>query len=183
MVGIDAWIGYVYVQSCFLIIFQHQPMSLQYSWLSVEQPIRIDQLLYKHHWEFPIHEQIIPMLTYPIPIFYSLRWDRACVRKDNIPTQTSSLYIILWHVVPSVSAASWDSAGRWLVCSGRWLVVGSGGIDSYRGEYCYWDEETITASDWRSGEFTLCLQVSDSQLTSPADQSMWVENFFINWST
>ena len=32
-------IGHV-IQSCLLIIFQHQPISLQYSWLSFEQPIR-----------------------------------------------------------------------------------------------------------------------------------------------
>ena len=33
-------IGHVNVQSCLLIIFQYQPISLQYSWQSVEQPIR-----------------------------------------------------------------------------------------------------------------------------------------------
>ena len=33
-------IGHVDVQSCLLIIFQYQPITLQYSWLSVEQPIR-----------------------------------------------------------------------------------------------------------------------------------------------
>ena len=33
-------IRHVSVQSCLLIIFQYQPISLQYPWLSVEQPIR-----------------------------------------------------------------------------------------------------------------------------------------------
>ena len=32
--------GHINVQSCHLIIFQYQPISLQYSWLIVEQPIR-----------------------------------------------------------------------------------------------------------------------------------------------
>ena len=60
------WIGHVNVQSCLLINFQYKPISLQYSWLSVEQPIRIDWELYKHHWEFPINKKIIPMLICPI---------------------------------------------------------------------------------------------------------------------
>ena len=33
-------LGHIIVQSCLLIIFQYQPISLQYSWLSVEQPFR-----------------------------------------------------------------------------------------------------------------------------------------------
>ena len=33
-------IGHVNVQSCHLIIFQYQPIRLQFSWLSVEQPTR-----------------------------------------------------------------------------------------------------------------------------------------------
>ena len=38
---IELWpIGNVNVQRCFLVIFQYKPFSLQYSWLSVEQPIR-----------------------------------------------------------------------------------------------------------------------------------------------
>ena len=53
------------VQSCLLIIFQHKPISLQCSWLSVEQPITLDWAFYRHHWEFPIHRKIIPMLTCP----------------------------------------------------------------------------------------------------------------------
>ena len=55
------------VQSWFLIDSQYKPISLQYSWLSVEQPIRIDWVLYKRHWDFPINKKIIPMLTCPIP--------------------------------------------------------------------------------------------------------------------
>ena len=40
-------IGHVVnVQSCLLIIFQYQPISLRYSWLSVEQPVRIDWVLW-----------------------------------------------------------------------------------------------------------------------------------------
>ena len=39
-------IGHVNVQSCLLIIFQYQPISLQYSWLSVEQPIRVVYVVY-----------------------------------------------------------------------------------------------------------------------------------------
>ena len=41
------------VQSCLLIDNQYKPISLQYTWLSVEQPIRIDWVLYKHCWEYP----------------------------------------------------------------------------------------------------------------------------------
>ena len=48
------------------------PISLQYSWLSVEQPIIIDWVLYKHKWEFPIHKKIIPLLT--VPIRYRLQY-------------------------------------------------------------------------------------------------------------
>ena len=33
-------IEHVDIQSCLLIIFQHKPISLQYIWLSVGQPIR-----------------------------------------------------------------------------------------------------------------------------------------------
>ena len=54
-------IRHVNVQSCLLIIFQDQPISLQYSWLGVEQPIRIDWVLHKHLLEFPINKKIIPM--------------------------------------------------------------------------------------------------------------------------
>ena len=39
-------IEHVNVQSCLLIIFQYQPISLRFSWLSVDQPIRIDWVLY-----------------------------------------------------------------------------------------------------------------------------------------
>ena len=56
-------VGHVNVQSCRLIIFQSQPISLQYS--EFELPIRN----YKHHQdrqEFPMIEKIIPMLTCPI---------------------------------------------------------------------------------------------------------------------
>ena len=63
-------IGHVIVQSCLLINFQSKPISLQSSWLSVEQPIRIDGVLCKHHRKFPINKKIIPMLTYPIPVTY-----------------------------------------------------------------------------------------------------------------
>ena len=59
-------IGHVNVESCLLIIFQYQLISWQFSWLSVEKSIRIDRVLYKHHWEFPIHKKIIPMLICPI---------------------------------------------------------------------------------------------------------------------
>ena len=63
-------LGHAYVQSCLLIIFQYHPISLQFSWLSVEQPNRIwhGLVLYKHHWEFPIAYMIrnITMLTSPI---------------------------------------------------------------------------------------------------------------------
>ena len=57
------------VQSCLPIIFQHQPISLKYSWLSVEQPIRFDWVLYRYHREFPIHKKMIPMLKCPILCF------------------------------------------------------------------------------------------------------------------
>ena len=32
-----------------------------YFWLSVEQPIRIEWLLYKHHWEFTVHKKFIQL--------------------------------------------------------------------------------------------------------------------------
>ena len=59
-------IRHVNVQSCIPIVTQYQPISLQYSWLAVEQPIRFWRVLYKHDWEFPIRKKIIPMLTCPI---------------------------------------------------------------------------------------------------------------------
>ena len=64
-------IRHVNVQSCLLINSQYKPISLQYCWLSVEQPIRIDWV-YKHHWEVPINKKIIPTLTCPIELTTSL---------------------------------------------------------------------------------------------------------------
>ena len=57
--------GHVSVQSCLLIIFQNQLISLQYSWLSVGSRPNFDWLLYRY-WEFPIHMKIFPMLICPI---------------------------------------------------------------------------------------------------------------------
>ena len=47
---------HVNIQSCLLIIFQYQPISLQYSRLSVELLIQshFDWVLNMHHWEFPM---------------------------------------------------------------------------------------------------------------------------------
>ena len=47
------WKEMFLVQSCLLIDNQYKPISLQYTWLSVEQPIRIDWVLYKYCWEYP----------------------------------------------------------------------------------------------------------------------------------
>ena len=44
-------------------LLQNQPTSLQYSWLTDEHQLEFDWVLYNHHWEFPIHKKIIPMLT------------------------------------------------------------------------------------------------------------------------
>ena len=42
---------HVNVQSCLLILFQYQPISLLYSWLSVEQPFRCRlSVLYASLW-------------------------------------------------------------------------------------------------------------------------------------
>ena len=65
---VQIWIGHVNVQNCLLIDFQYKPICLQFPWLSVDQPIRIDWVLYKHHREFPIYRKTIPMLTCPIDI-------------------------------------------------------------------------------------------------------------------
>ena len=54
------------VQNCPLINLQYKPTSFQYSWLSVEQPIRIDWVLYKHCWEFPINKKTITMLKHAL---------------------------------------------------------------------------------------------------------------------
>ena len=59
-------IGHVNVQSCLLISLQYKPISLQNSWMSVEQPIRIHWVFYKHHWQFPIKKTTISILTCPI---------------------------------------------------------------------------------------------------------------------
>ena len=58
-----SWIWHVYVQSCFPIIFQYQPISLQYAWLSAEQPIRVwlSFMLLQHPLEFTIHKRITPI--------------------------------------------------------------------------------------------------------------------------
>ena len=45
-------IGHVNVQNCLLIIFQYQPITLQYSWLSVEQPIGFWLSDFFNTWEF-----------------------------------------------------------------------------------------------------------------------------------
>ena len=65
----DMLIGHSNVQSCLLIDFKCKPISLQYSWLSVEQPIRVDWVLYMHHWQFQINKKTIPMLTLFISVF------------------------------------------------------------------------------------------------------------------
>ena len=62
-----------YVQSCLPIIFQYQPISLQYYWPSDEQPIRFWLRVYKLHEAFPIYEKIIPILT----MCYYYRMDSA----------------------------------------------------------------------------------------------------------
>ena len=67
-------IGHVDVQSCLLINSQYKPISLQYCWLSVEQPIRIDWV-YKHHWEVPINKKIIPTLSCPITMTLLSWWN------------------------------------------------------------------------------------------------------------
>ena len=57
-------IGHVNIQSCLLIIFKYQPISLQYSWLSVESQLYyFDSVMYKHNREFPLQEKIIQMVT------------------------------------------------------------------------------------------------------------------------
>ena len=93
-------IGHAIFQSCLLIISQHQPISLQYSWLSVEQPIRIEWVLYKHHWEFPINKKTIPMLTCPIQpirawVSLVLRWRFNCITYTLKPF-ISVIFICNW---------------------------------------------------------------------------------------
>ena len=87
------------VQSCLLLNFQYKPISLQYSWLSVEQPIRFDWVLYKHHREFPINKKTIPMLTCPIEISCD-GLGKCCSQlasEDHFCWRTSliTLYVIL----------------------------------------------------------------------------------------
>ena len=67
------YIGHAYVHSCPLINFQYKPISLQYSCLSVERPIRVDWVLYKPHWEFSINKKTIPirLYRYDFPLFPS----------------------------------------------------------------------------------------------------------------
>ena len=55
-------IGHVHVQRSLLINFHYTLIPLQYSCLRVEQPIRIDWVLCKHHWECPINRKTTPML-------------------------------------------------------------------------------------------------------------------------
>ena len=45
-------IGHVNVRNCLLFIFQYQPITLQYSWLSVEQPIGFWLSDFFNTWEF-----------------------------------------------------------------------------------------------------------------------------------
>mgnify|MGYP001792829609 CR=1 FL=1 len=47
------WKEMFLVQSRLLIDNQYKLISMQYTWLSVEQPIRIDWVLCKHCWEYP----------------------------------------------------------------------------------------------------------------------------------
>ena len=88
--------GMFNVQSCLLINFRYTPISLQSSWVSAEQPIRIDWLLYKHHREFPINEKIIPML-------------HVCPNKD-LPAKSLRIHQIqdiLWYGKLLVSYYLW----------------------------------------------------------------------------
>ena len=52
-------IWHVNVQRCLLINFQYKPISLQYSWLSVDQPISIDLDLQSIIEIFPINYKTI----------------------------------------------------------------------------------------------------------------------------
>ena len=63
-------IGHVHVQSCFLIFsnIKQSPWSI-HDWVLSGQ-LYFDWVLYKHGWEFPIHEQTIPSST--CHIFYRL---------------------------------------------------------------------------------------------------------------
>ena len=63
-------IGHVNVRSCLLIIAiicQYQQISLQYSWLSVEHPIRFWLSVAWASLVFPISKKTIPMFTCPLP--------------------------------------------------------------------------------------------------------------------
>ena len=59
--------GILMIQSYLLTTnFLYQPISLQYSLVNVEQPIKIDWVLYTQNWECPINGKAITMLKYPI---------------------------------------------------------------------------------------------------------------------
>ena len=108
-------------QSCLLIIFQYQPIRFQYSWLSIEQPIRY-WLLQKLPWKFVTHMMIIPILTCPInngPINLSL-W--SC----RLSSDSSDSLIAVGVVSPFCCNIQQDTIGRMLikgVSIVRWFTV------------------------------------------------------------
>ena len=62
-------VEYVNVQSCLLLNLQYKPISLQYSWLSVEQPVRIECCI-SIIWNFQINKKTISMLACPIDLLH-----------------------------------------------------------------------------------------------------------------
>ena len=86
-------LGHINVPSSFLVIFQSQPMCLQQSWMSAEQPIR-----YKHHWLISNTEEDnshVDMFMYLIAIQKTIILSIKQVSGTHKPKNTSCWYQLL----------------------------------------------------------------------------------------
>ena len=78
--------GYVNGMLMFKVAFSfesniNQSARSTLDWL-LKKPIRIDWVLYKHHWELLIYKKITPMKTHPIETAYNKLW--ACRLRNYI---------------------------------------------------------------------------------------------------
>ena len=76
-------VEHVNVQSCLLILYQYQPMSLQYSWLSVEQPIRFRLSVVYATLGISNTMEDDPLLQVIIVIILSLIWAQCFYYKTG----------------------------------------------------------------------------------------------------
>ena len=109
------WIGQVNAQSCLLINFQYRQINLQFSWLSVEQPIRIDWVLNKHHLEFPINKKTTSISIFHTTYCIHLSWNKQyytsksskIILQANNPSLLKHTFTNLLYTI----AMTWSARG------------------------------------------------------------------------